>query len=223
MAAPAAPKGRAGGGGLQIAPLQVILIGVVVMMAIGAAFYFLVLKKKDDQIKSVNTEVSTLSTTKANLEDQRRNLTRVQDQAERIRKRLTLLQDRLPTSQEQLDEFLADINQRQQNARVEQWLLYAPQPSVPDGEIERIPIQMEFLATFDAATAFFWELSAMGADDKSYSREQIVNVTNFGFRRDDSLGTGLVRVSCVAETFLYKGGAPKPADSDSGSSRRKRK
>ena len=142
-----------------------------------------------------------------------------------IRKRLALLQDRLPTSQEQLDEFLADINQRQQNARVEQWLLYAPQPPIQDGEVERIPIRMEFLSTFDAAVAFFWELGAMGADDKSYSREQIVNVTNFGMRRDDSLGAGLVRVSLTAETFLYKGGAPQgqEAGGGGGNSRRKRK
>lgn len=206
-----------------IQPMQAALLLLMLMLMLGALFYFLVYSPKDDEIKNLNAQITQVNSKVASLMDQRQNLLARQQEADKIRARLSLLQDRLPSSQEDLDEFLSDINQRQQNARVHQWMRYEPMPPTPDGELEKIPIRMEFMASYDAASSFFWELSQMGADDTTGGREQLVNVTEFSIARDEgSKSSGLVHVSCVAETYLFRGEGQGSADADSSNKRRRR-
>lgn len=206
-----------------IQPMQAALLLLLLMLVIGALFYFMVYAPKDDEIRKIDAQIAQNNSQRVSLLDQKQNLLARQQEADKIRARLKLLQDRLPSSQEELDEFLSDINQRQQNARVYQWRRYEPMPPVADGELERIPIQMEFLASYDAATAFFWELSQMGADDTTGGREQLVNVTQFAISRTDSLPSGLVQVSCVAETYLFRGTQPGADGGDGADNKRRRR
>jgi len=204
-----------------VQPMQAFLGMLMLMLLLGAAFYFLLYSPKDDEIKKLNQNLASTNSEIAKLEDKRRNLLAAQEEADKIQARLKLLQARLPSSQEQLDEFLSDVNQRQQNARVHQWMRYEPLEPVPDGEVDNIPIQMEFLASFDAASAFFWELSEMGSDDKGGTKEQIVNVRDVSIVRDDSTESGLVRVSGIIETYLYTG--RQEQQQEDGERRRRRR
>jgi len=208
--------------GQKIAPAHVVLGLLLVMVVIGVMYYFFVYTEKDKEIEGLSAQINQLNLRVAELEDTRRNLVAVQEKAKQIETRLAQLQARLPSTVEDLNEFLSDISQRKQNARIEQWIRYTPQNPVPMGEINKVPISMNFIATYDAASEFFWELSAMGEGLKTGGKEQIVNVGSIKVERKQELGKGLVNVSCVVETYLYTGEAPTPQESRADRRRRRR-
>ena len=152
-----------------------------------------------------------------------------QKRAAQLEAEIEKLKEKLPESEEELNAFLSSISQRGQNARVARWKRFEQLDPEDNGVVFRVPITLEFVATYDSATSFFWEISQMGNDGRTVSEEQVVNVIglevkairNKGTKADDSEETGLVEVKCTAETFLYKGGAPE--EGDSGGKKRKRR
>ena len=73
---------------------------------------------------------------------------------------------------------------------------------------------MEFTAAYDAALHFFWDLSSMGDGGRGGNREQLININDISMTRENARGDAsepLVKVICVAETYLYTGKANQAA------------
>ena len=95
-----------------------------------------------------------------------------------------------------------------------QGTLFKQEGTIPDGEISRIPIRMEFTAAYDAALQFFWGLSSLGDGGRCGKREQLININAIRMARENARGDAsepLVKVICVAETYLYTGKANQAA------------
>ena len=194
---------------IKIPPLQIALLLLLAMVIAGALFYFMLYKPKENEIKQLNQQIVQQTSQLGELQDTRRNLLAVQEKASRLEKRLELLKSKLPENQEQLNEFLSSISQRGQNARISKWLLFEQHDPEPAGEVERVPIVMEFTATYASATEFFWELSNMGEGLKTGGKEQIVNVREIAIKKDTK-EPSLVHVACVAETYLFRAASDEP-------------
>ncbi len=201
---------------LKIPPLYVVLGFVVLMLAAGAYFYFMIYTAKVSEITAVETQYKQQLTRAVELEDTRRNLLEVQAKADRLKRRLDLLKAKLPESQEDLNEFLSAISQRGQNARLDRWIKFEQEPLEPYGEVDAVPIRMEFNATYDAAAAFFWELSTMGEGVKTGGKEQIVSVVEIEVDQASKAAPGVVKVKCLAKTYLYREQAVENADGAAG-------
>ena len=209
---------------ISVPPQQVALLVMLLMVIVGALFYFLVYKAKEEELKQLNVQLTMQTSRIAELEDTRQNLLKVEQRATKLTARLETLKAKLPADQEELNEFLSAISQRAQNARVTKWLLFDQHATEAAGEVSRVPIEMQFLASYDAATAFFWELSTMGEGVRSGGKEQVVNVTNVSFERRDEDPKGLLFVTCMAETYLYQGAAsPEQQGASSKRGRRGRR
>ena len=133
---------------------------------------------------------------------------------ERLQARLAILQDKIPSTANELNHFLDSVNQRARSSRITNWTLFKQEGTIPDGEISRIPIRMEFTAAYDAALQFFWDLSSMGDGGRGGNREQLININDISMTRENARGDAsepLVKVICVAETYLYTGKANQAA------------
>ena len=65
-----------------------------------------------------------------------------------------------------------------------------------------------------AALQFFWDLSSMGDGGRGGNREQLININDISMTRENARGDAsepLVKVICVAETYLYTGKANQAA------------
>lgn len=129
---------------------------------------------------------------------------------DRLEKRLANLSAKLPSTDEDLNIFLKSVDTRARSSRVSKWLLFKLDGRVPKGEVDAIMIRMEFVATYEAALMFFWELTSMGDGVKINNREPLINIRDVSIERDSSAGkenslTTLVKVTCIAETYLYTG------------------
>ncbi|MDX9719839.1 MAG: type 4a pilus biogenesis protein PilO [Myxococcota bacterium] len=201
----------------NIPPLQIALGLLLLMVVLGGLFYFFMYRAKIDEIKKKSQELTVQTSEISRLESQRVNLLRVQERATRLQKRLDLLRAKLPSNTEELNDFLSSISQRAQNARVAKWVSFQQGEPEPFNEVSRIKINMSFLASFDAATQFFWEISAMGDGVKAGAKEQIVNVQELSMVRATEVeNRGLLKVDCVAETYLYDPNAAPPEEDKKG-------
>ncbi len=198
----------------NVPPLHVALALLIVMVFVGVGFYFLLYTGMDAEIGKLNKLKADATVRVTELEGRRQNLLKVQDKAARLEKRLEILRSKLPETQEELNLFLGAISQRAQSARVHKWLLFQQHAPEPDDEVARVPISMEFIATYDAATNFFWELSNMGEGAQTGGKEQLVNVSDIALVRATGEDQGLIKVSCRAVTYLYTG-TSKPAEDTS--------
>ena len=131
----------------------------------------------------------------------------VKAENDRLTKRLDDMKSTLPSSEDELNHFLASISQRARINHIVNMDLFKREKNIPREEVNVIPIRMEFKTTYDNVINFFMDLSNMGDDTYASNREQIVNIRNLELKRDYKTASnrGTLQVKCVAETYLYTG------------------
>lgn len=198
----------------QNVPPQVLIALAVIIIIAAAAFGYMGLYEPavadlQKAQKNLQTKVNELE----ELQQQEAEFLEYQKESDRLSARLESLKSKIPSSTAELDHFLGSVNQRARSSKIAKWTLFKQDGNIHRGEVDAIPIRMEFIATYEAALQFFWELSSMGDGLKETSREQLINVHDVTMARESSRkedNTTMVKVFCVAETYLYTGNISQP-------------
>ncbi|MFA5624184.1 MAG: type 4a pilus biogenesis protein PilO [Bradymonadales bacterium] len=191
-------------------PQQWLLVIFIFMFVIALSFYFLFYKNKQSDYETLKQKMVTLDRDIASLKQREGQLMETRKEAERMEARLAILRAKIPETSDELNYFLSSISQRAASAKVDKWNYFKQEGLIAQNEVSVVPIRMEFEATYEAAINFFWELSTMGDGLKTGSKEQIVNIRGVRMERASQSGAskdlqGLLKISCVAETYLYTG------------------
>lgn len=194
---------------VQNLPPQALYVASVVIVIVAICIGYLVIYEPSES--ALNKARASLNETTKTLDNLRAEETRYnayRKENERLEARLAILQDKIPSTANELNHFLDSVNQRARSSRISTWTLFKQEGLIPDGDISRIPIRMEFTAAYDAALQFFWDLSSMGDGGRGGNREQLINISDLNITRENPRGNEtepIVRVICVAETYLYTG------------------
>ncbi len=196
-------------------PQALIFIGVVFIIASAIVGYLGIYDPAEQDYQRASANLESKRVELENVKVQEEEYTEYKKASERLEKRLDDLKAKIPSTVDELNKFLASINQRARSSRVAKWTLYKQEGNIPKGDYEAIPIRMEFIASYEAALQFFWDLASMGDGIQNSNREQLINIRDVQITRDTSMKTEtmqtLVKVICVAETYLYRSvSAPAP-------------
>jgi Tfp pilus assembly protein PilO len=195
----------------QELPLQAYAVLSILLVIATAAVCYLVfyqpaVEKCERAQKTLIAKEDELDT----LKQQEAEYQEYQKESQRLEGRLSILQAKIPSSTNELNHFLGSINQRARSSRIAKWTLFKQEGNISKGEVDAIPIRMEFQATYEATIQFFWELASMGDGMKTTNKEQLINIHEVSITQDSSSKvdptTTMVKVLCVAETYLYTGG-----------------
>lgn len=199
----------------QSTPPQV-LIGFALIIIVGAilAGYFVIYEPAMDKLTKAERLLVQKNAELEDLQVQESEYVEFKKENERLEARLGVLQAKIPSTTDELNVFLGSINQRARSSRVSKWTLFKQENNISKGEFSAIPIRMEFEATYEATLQFFWELANMGDGLKVSNREPLINIHDVNIERmtpkKDSTST-MLKVICVAETYLYTGNTSAPS------------
>ncbi|MBQ9816185.1 MAG: type 4a pilus biogenesis protein PilO [Proteobacteria bacterium] len=193
----------------SIPPQAFGIIGVLLVIAAVAIGYLGIYEPAVEEYEKAQNRVIQKQNELEDLQIKEAEYNESRKEKDYLERRLDDLRAKLPSTTEELNHFLASINQRSRSARVTKWILYKQEENVSKGEYEAVPIRMEFLAKYEAAIQFFWELASMGETGKQNNREQLINIREVEIKRESTNKSAvegvLVNVQCVAETYLYTG------------------
>ncbi len=193
----------------SIPPQAFGIIGVLLVIAAVAIGYLGIYEPAVEEYEKAQNRVIQKQDELEDLQIKEAEYNESRKEKDYLERRLDDLRAKLPSTTEELNHFLASINQRSRSARVTKWILYKQEENVSKGEYEAVPIRMEFLAKYEAAIQFFWELASMGETGKQNNREQLINIREVEIKREATNKSAvegvLVNVQCVAETYLYTG------------------
>lgn len=190
-----------------------VQVGIAVMVLLAAAglaiCYLGMIQPAHEALNNAKANLVTKQGDLEALQVQQTEYKEVKKESERLARRLDDLSAKIPSTVNELNNFLASISQRARSSRVSKWIVYKPEDKIPQGEVDAVPIRMEFMATYEATIQFFWELASMGdGSTKINNREQLINIKDVSIERsvnnNDEDGI-LLKVNCVAETYLYTG------------------
>ena len=193
----------------DLPPQTYLVLSFLLVIATAAVGYFAFYSTAEEDLKREQQQLQAKENELAELEQQEADYQAYRKEYDRLENELSVLQSKLPASSSELNHFLGSITQRAKTARINDWKLCKQEDNVSKGEVDAIPIRIEFQAPYDAAINFFWELASMGDGNKTSNREQIVNIHEVTMTREDRGSTDdlvpIVKVICVAETYLYTG------------------
>ncbi len=197
----------------SVPPQVLIALAVIIVIAAAAFGYMGLYDPAKADLQKAQKNLDQKANELADLQQQEAEFLEYQKESDRLTARLDGLKSKIPSSTAELDHFLGSINQRARSSKIAKWTLFKQDGNIHRGEVDAIPIRMEFIATYEAALQFFWELSSMGDGLKDTNREQLINihdvtVTRESARKEDT--ATMVKVFCVAETYLYTGNISKP-------------
>jgi Tfp pilus assembly protein PilO len=179
------------------------IAGVVAFLAVIVAVGFY-LTLYSTQKKALAQATAAHTKLKKELQDSEQKLKdrqQLRSQIDCLEQQVDTLTSRLPKNSQELHRFLDTINTRAQESGIK--LVRFEQLDPQPGDLyDRVPVELEFFASYEAASDFFWKLSELGSN----SGEQIVNVSKISFERTNQdakkLPEGMIHVFCLAETFL---------------------
>lgn len=193
----------------ELPPQAFIVLSILLIIATGVVCYFVFYEPAVEERNRASVNLETKENELDTLRQQEKEYQAYRKESERLEARLAILQAKIPSSANELNHFLGSINQRARSSKVSKWTLFKQEGNIPKGEVDAIPIRMEFQSTYEAAISFFWELASMGDGMKSTNREQLINIHEVSITQDSSSKndptTTMVKVLCVAETYLYTG------------------
>ena len=192
----------------SIPPGVIYVLAFIFIVAAAAIGYLGIYGPAVDKNVAAQARMEQKEAELADVQQQEAEYTEYRKESDRLEKRLNDLKAKLPSTINELNNFLASINQRARSSRVSKWTLYKQEGNIHKGEVDAIPIRMEFVATYEATLQFFWELASMGDGVKINNREQLVNIKDVQITRETGRKedmTTMVKVISVAETYLYTG------------------
>lgn len=195
---------------------QKVLLLVIVLVGLGAAWYFLMYEELQAKIASENGKVDTLAKQLAEEQDVKRNLERYKTEIVELRRQREEMRRSLPESAE-IADLLQQIHSEAKTSGLEisRW---ESDKTTAESLYIRIPVKMKLTGTFQQIATFYFNLARL---------QRIVNVEDIQIvsdRKDKNFKNETLVANCVATTFQYL--APKqaaPAKGKKGKKKGKKK
>ena len=198
----------------SVPPGVIYILGFILIVAAFAIGYLVLYGPAVEKREAAEARLAQKEVELEDVKQQKLEYDAYRKESDRLEKRLEDLKAKIPSTINELNNFLASINQRARSSRVSKWTLYKQEGKIAKGEVDAIPIRMEFVASYEAALQFFWELASMGDGVKLNNREQLINIRDVQITRENvrtaDMGT-MVKVISVAETYLYTGNSQPAA------------
>lgn len=178
---------------LKLPNKQKILILVLSVTLIGAAFYFALYQPKYKEYQEHQKKLDGL---KVEAEEARKlagNLQKYKLEYEQLQNELKLALTELP-NQKEIPSLLTSISNAGKGAGLE-FLLFKPKPEEPKDFYAAVPVDISVSGTFHNVGDFFHAVSTL---------PRIVNITNVNFSDiRTSQGMTTLKVACLATTFRF--------------------
>lgn len=172
---------------------QKIALLVLILIAIGCALFFLLLKPKYKELKELEEKLTGLKT---QIEENRKlaaNLPVLIKDYERLQKELELALTELP-NQKEIPALLTSVTDKGKRAGLD-FLLFRPKGEEPKDFYAAVPVDITVSGTYASVGNFFSAVSRL---------PRIVNISNVVF--SDIKNTGekpRLKVTCLATTFRF--------------------
>lgn len=181
---------------LSSVPLsQKVLLLIIVLIGIGAGWYFLMYEEVQNNIKSETSKVRKLSDQLADQQEIKRNLEKYKKEIAELRQEREEMRRSLPESAE-IADLLQQVHSEAKTSGLEisRW---ASEKTETEQLYMRIPVQMKLTGTFQQISTFFLSLAQL---------QRIVNVENIelvSLRKSSEIKEDRLIANCVATTFQY--------------------
>lgn len=172
---------------------QKIALLVLLLIAIGCALFFLLIKPKYKELKELEEKLAGLKT---QIEENRKlaaNLPILIKDYERLQKELELALTELP-NQKEIPALLTSVTDEGKRAGLD-FLLFRPKGEEPKDFYAAVPVDITVSGTYASVGNFFSAVSRL---------PRIVNISNVVF--SDIKNTGektRLKVTCLATTFRF--------------------
>lgn len=180
---------------LKLPTNQKIALLILVLVVVGAAFFFGLQKPKLDELNKQQDKLAKLS-------DQVKEKKRIADQLPKYREEYVKLQKDLESAltelpnQKEIPSLLTSITNVGKAAGLD-FLLFRPKPEVAKGFYAEVPVDISVSGSFLSMANFFIAVGNL---------PRIVNIGNVNFNEikfDKEKGRSQLRVNCLATTFRF--------------------
>jgi type IV pilus assembly protein PilO len=181
---------------LSTVPLsQKVLLLIIVLIGIGAGWYFLMYEEVQTNIASENRKVRKLQDQLAEQQEIKRNLEVYKKEIAELRQQREEMRRSLPESAE-IADLLQQVHSEAKTSGLEisRW---ASEKTANESLYVRIPVKMKLTGTFQQISTFFLSLAQL---------QRIVNVENIelvSMRKSSEIEEDRLIANCVATTFQY--------------------
>lgn len=175
-------------------PMKQKLAGLgVLLIAIGAGFFFGLEKPKLNELKGLQDKLDKLRSDVAETRRLANNLPKFKAEYEGLKKDLDNALTELPNSKE-IPALLTSITSAGKSVGLD-FLVFRPKPEIPKEFYAEVPVDISVSGPFFGIANFFVAVSNL---------PRIVNISNVVFSDiKNDRGRNLVKVNCQATTFRF--------------------
>lgn len=178
--------------GLPVA--QRIIIPLILMVVIGAGFWFLLIDPVRQDIDKQRQQLTEIDREKGRLEQLKKNRAVVLAQLEKLKRQLLIAQEKLPQDAE-IPSLLQRIHNQAKTAGLE-IMIFKRLPERPQQFYVEIPVEMELSGTYDELANFLYYIGRM---------TRIVNMKDLSMVRvgQGMASDGELKIKARGTTFRY--------------------
>jgi type IV pilus assembly protein PilO len=172
---------------------QKLLLMLVILLFVSVALFFLLIRPKYDDLKELESKLSTLQTQIQKDRATAAKLPALQKEYARLNNELEAALTELP-DQKQIPALLTSVTDEGKNAGLE-FLVFRPKPEEIKEFYAAVPVDITIYGPYRSVGQFF---NAVG------SLPRIMNITNVSFSDIKSDGSQTnMKVTCLATTFRF--------------------
>jgi type IV pilus assembly protein PilO len=178
---------------LKLPNKQKIALLFLVMVAIGAAFYYGIQQPKYMQLKELQVKLNDLQNQIQESKKIADNLPRLKKEYEQLQFELASALTELP-NQKEIPTLLTSITNVGKGAGLD-FLVFRPKPEEPKDFYSAVPVDISVYGSFYSVANFFVAISNL---------PRIVNINNVSVSDiRDMGGRTMMKVNCLATTFRF--------------------
>jgi type IV pilus assembly protein PilO len=178
---------------LKLPNKQKIALLFLVMVAVGAAFYYGIQQPKYKQLKELQVKLNDLQNQIQESKKIADNLPRLKKEYEQLQIELSSALTELP-NQKEIPSLLTGITNVGKGAGLD-FLVFRPKPEEPKDFYSAVPVDISVSGSFYNVANFFVAVSNL---------PRIVNINNVSVSDiRDVGGRSMMRVNCLATTFRF--------------------
>lgn len=178
---------------LKLPNKQKIALLFLVMVAVGAAFYYGIQQPKYKQLKELQVKLNDLQNQIQESKKIADNLPRLKKEYEQLQIELASALTELP-NQKEIPSLLTNITNVGKGAGLD-FLVFRPKPEEPKDFYSAVPVEIAVSGSFYNVANFFVAVSNL---------PRIVNINNVSVSDiKDVGGRTMMKVNCLATTFRF--------------------
>jgi len=178
---------------LKLPNKQKAALLLLIMVAVGAAFYYGIQKPKYDQLKALQVKLNDLQNQIQESKKIADNLPRLKKEYEQLQIELASALTELP-NQKEIPSLLTNITNVGKGAGLD-FLVFRPKPEEPKDFYSAVPVDISVSGSFYSVANFFVAVSNL---------PRIVNINNVSVADIKNVGgQTMMKVNCLATTFRF--------------------